>query len=246
MTKAVLRSLAVAGVLCGATALAQREGLPLADAQALRLLTYKSPSVPTLATDGSAVVVFTIRADGRVADAVTLTASDREVADAAASAVLRWRFERDSTFGRGRDAELDKVLRREVVEFVFKRDKVTGMNHREGAKAWFPEDRSAAVRTIEAEELDAPLERRPPSAEQDGAGLPPDVSVAGSVRVSFLIDETGRVRVPFVETADAPELADAALALVVQWTYQPPLYDGRPALVEVRNTLTFRPRRPNP
>lgn len=244
MTKAVLRSLALAAALCGATALAQREGLPLADAKALKLLTYKAPSVPTLAMDGSAVVAFTIRADGRVADAVTLTASERGVADAAAEAVLRWRFERDPTFGRGRDAELEKVLRREVVEFVFKRDKVTGMNHREGAKAWFPEDRKGAVRTMAAGDLDAPLERRSSPAAQEGTNPPLDVSVPGSVRVSFLIDETGRVRVPFVETADPPELADAALAMVGSWVYDPPLHEGRPVLVEQLSTLTFRPRRP--
>lgn len=244
MTNAVLRSLALAAALCGTTALAQREGLPLADARALKLLTYKAPSVPILAMDGSAVVAFTIRADGRVADAVALIASERAVADAAAAAVLRWRFERDPTFGRGRDAELDKVLRREVVEFVFKRDKVTGMNHREGAKAWFPEERRGAVRTIAAAELDTPLERRFSPAEQDEAALSSDANIIGSVRVSFLVDETGRVRVPFVEMAEPPEFADAALAAVSSWVYDPPLHEGRPVLVEERSTVTFRRRRP--
>jgi hypothetical protein len=242
MTKAVLQSLVLAGVLYGAAALAQNDGRPLADARALKLLTYKAPSVPKLAMDGAAVVALTIRADGRVADAVALTASDRRVAESASEAVLRWRFERDPTFGRGRDAELDKVLRREVVEFVFKRDKVTGMNHREGAKAWFPEDGKAAVRTIEAGELDAPLVRRSLPAEQHGADLLSHVTVAGSARVSFVIDETGQVRVPIVETADPPELAETALAVVARWVYDPPLKDGRPVLVEERNTLTFRPR----
>jgi outer membrane biosynthesis protein TonB len=56
-----------------------------------------------------------------------------------------------------------------------------------------------------------------------------------------VIDETGKVRVPIVETADAPEVAAAALAVVARWVYDPPTADGRPVLVEERKTLTFRP-----
>lgn len=243
MTKAARWWLVLAGALGTTAAGAQNAGLDLAAARELKLVAYTSPSVPSLAMDGSAVVAFTVRADGRVADAVTLLASDRRLARAASDAVLQWRFERDPELGRGRDAKLDAVLRREVVEFVFKRDKVTAMNHREGAKAWFPEDRTSDVRTIPSAELEAALVRRPERGG-DSAAAPSGFHVGGRAVVSFVIDETGGVRVPMVENADAPELADAALAVVSGWSYEPPTHDGRPVLVEERNVLTFRPREP--
>jgi len=243
MAKLMPSSLVAAIVLCGGTAFAQ-DGLALAEAQALKLVSYEAPSVPVLATDGSAVVAFTIRADGRVEDAVTLVASDRKLADPAREAVLRWRFERDPVFGRGRDAELDKVVRRELVEFVFKRDKVTGMNHREGAKAWFPEDDRAAVRTVTSGELDTPLSRRSLPAEGDVGQPLSRVTVAGNTSVSFVIDETGKVRVPIVETADSPELTAIALDVVARWLFDPPRKDGQPVLIEQRHMLTFPPPQP--
>jgi TonB family protein len=176
-----------------------------------------------------------------VADAVTLVASDRKLAEPAREAVLRWRFERDPVFGRGRDAVLDKVMRRELVEFVFKRDKVTGMNHRDGAKAWFPTAGKAAVQTVTSGELDAPLARRsvPAEADADRSGSP--ASVTGSATVSFVIDETGAVRVPIVESADSPELTSAALDVVARWRFDPPRKDGQPVLLERRHSLTFGP-----
>jgi TonB family protein len=200
--------------------------------------------VPTLGTDGSAIVAFTVRADGRVADAVTLAASDRRLSEPARQAVLQWRFERDPVLGRGRDAQLETVLRREIVEFVFKRDKVTGMNHREGAKAWFPEDTRFAVRTVPSSELDAPLVRRAPPAG-DGAGESlSGFRVHGRAIVSFVVDETGNVRLPTVENAGTSELAEAALAVVARWSYEPPVKDGRPVLAEERTSLTFQPIEP--
>jgi TonB family protein len=243
MTKAVPLGLVMVGALCGVAAVAQHDGFESATVEELKLLSYASPSVPTLSTDGSAVVAFTIRADGRVEDAVTLAASDRKLASPAREAVLQWRFERDPVLGRGRDARLEAVLRREVVEFVFKRDKVTGMNHRDGAKAWFPEGRESAVRTVSSTELDAPLVRRSLQAD-DGAESLSGFRVDGRAIVSFVVDETGTVRLPFVENADAPELAAAALAVVARWSYEPPVKDGKPVLVEERTALTFRPLRP--
>ncbi len=244
MTKAVPLGLALVGALCGAAAVAQHEGLESAAVAELKLVAYASPSVPTLGTDGSAVVAFSVRADGRVHDAVTLAASDRKLAEPAREAVLQWRFEADPVLGRGRDARLDAVLRREVIEFVFKRDKFTAMNHREGAKAWFPEGRESAVRTVPSSELDAPLVRRSLPVGDGAAESLSGVRVAGRAIVSFVVDETGGVRLPAVEAADAPELAEPALAVVARWSYEPPTKDGKPVLVEERTALTFQPVRP--
>src|SRR5688572_8691769 len=102
-------------------------------------ISHTEPVVPKLHIAASAAVAFTIRANGRVADAVTLTATNRVLGDSAREAVMAWRFDRDPTLGRGRDAEPSKVLRRELIEFVFKRDGVvTSVSHYESSKSWFP------------------------------------------------------------------------------------------------------------
>jgi TonB family protein len=209
----------------------------------LGLVSYKEPVVAKLEIDASAVVVYTVRANGRVADAVTLTATNRVLGDSARDAVLTWRFERDPTLGRGRDAVPNKVLRREVVEFVFKRDGiVTSMSHRDSAKAWFPPDYKPVVRLVQAAELERPLERL---AQPSGAAtteLTVDRASGGSVLVSYVVDETGVVRVPIAERAEDPTLIDAAVALVAGWRYAPPTQGGEPVLVEARETVLFRPR----
>lgn len=208
----------------------------------LGLISYKEPVVPKLDLDASAVVAFTIRANGRVADAVTLTTTNRVLGDSAREAVLAWRFDRDPTLGRGRDAEPSKVLRRELIEFVFKRDGVvTSVSHYESSKAWFPPDYKPVVQLVQAAELDPPLARleQPPSAAP--AGLVGNLTVSGSVVVSYVVDEDGAVRVPIAERGTEPALMDAAVALVAGWRYEPPTSGGQPVLVEVRETVIFHP-----
>jgi TonB family protein len=209
----------------------------------LGLLAYKEPVVPKLAVDGSAVVAFTIRANGRVGDALTLSAIDRVLAASARDAVLEWRFDRDPALGRGREALPTLVLRRQIVEFVFKRDGVVrSLSHFDSAKAGFPVDQTSPIRLVRSADLEKPLVRilAPASAEVDK--LLAAITESGVVIVSFVVDETGAVRVPVAERTESPALIAAALALVGGWRFEPPTHGGRPVLVVERNTLTFRPR----
>lgn len=209
----------------------------------LGLVSYKEPAVPKLEVDASVIVALTIRANGRVDDAVTLTATNRVLGDSAREAVLEWRFDRDPIYGRGRDASPSKVLRREIVEFVFKRDGiVTSLSHRDSAKAWFPADYQPVVRLVQAEELEPPLARLALPTSPATAALVRDVAVGGMVVVSYVVDEMGAVRVPIAERAADEALIEPALALVREWRYEPPTEGGAPVLVEARETVIFRPR----
>jgi TonB family protein len=230
----LISGLALAAVVA-AGASAQPDGMVL--------LHYEPPKVWRLESDGSAVVAFTVRASGRVDDAIALAATERRLGDAAVEAIKLWRFERDPALGTGPDAAPNAVLRREIVEFVFKRDSgVTSMSHLEGAKAWFPKDRDFEVRMLLPDELDAPLARvREPEAPNVGASVAA-LEHGGRATVSFVVDETGRVRVPTLVAADDPALGAAALAMLASWRYGPPLHRGKPALVEQRSTFTFPPR----
>jgi len=223
--------------------IAALSGPAAAQPRHLGLVSYQEPVVPKLEIDAAAVVAFTIRANGRVADAVTLTATNRVLGDSAREAVLAWRFERDPTLGRGRDAEPSKVLRRELIEFVFKRDGiVTSMSHRDGAKSWFPADYKPVVQLVQAAELEPPLARLVQPQSAAPAELVRTLTVPGSVVVSYVVDESGAVRVPIAERGTEPALMDAAVALVAGWRFEPPARDGEPVLVEVRETVIFHPR----
>jgi hypothetical protein len=218
-------------------------GPAVAQPRSLGLISYKEPVVPKLDIDATAVVAFTIRANGRVADAVTLTATNRVLADSARDAVIAWRFERDPSMGRGRDAEPSKVLRRELIEFVFKRDGiVTSMSHRDSAKSWFPPDYAPVVRLVPGAALEPPLARLEQPLTAATAELIRKRTSGGSVVVSYVVDETGAVRVPIAERGADQTLMDAAVALVGGWRYAPPTLHGRPVLVEARETLFFQPR----
>ena len=209
----------------------------------LGLVSYEEPVVPKLDIDASAVVAFTIRANGRVADAVTLTATNRVLGDSAREAVLAWRFDRDPTLGRGRDAEPSKVLRRELIEFVFKRDGVvTSVSHYESAKSWFPPDYTPVVQLVQASELEPPLARIEQPQSAAPANLVGHLTVTGSVVVSYVVDESGAVRVPIAERGTEPALMDAAVALVAGWRFEPPTRDAKPVLVEVRETVIVQPQ----
>lgn len=60
------------------------------------------------------------------------------------------------------------------------------------------------------------------------------------VLVSFYVDEQGRVRLPNVESALAPELVAHAVQALQQWAFKPPAIKAKPVLVYAMRALTFR------
>jgi hypothetical protein len=73
----------------------------------------------------------------------------------------------------------------------------------------------------------------------DGYAAPKGKAVKAFV--SFYVDETGRVRLPNVESAAAPVLVPNALKAVAHWHFKPPTVQGRPVLVFTLWTVTFVP-----
>lgn len=60
------------------------------------------------------------------------------------------------------------------------------------------------------------------------------------VLVSFYVDEQGRVRLPDVESALAPELVASAVQALQQWAFKPPTIKAKPVLVRAMRAVTFR------
>jgi len=189
---------------------------------------YRAPEVPPQmrATGGSgyAVVAVTVAADGRVTDAVGIEASDQAFIDAVLAVTPEWLF--------APVADTPTEPRREVMHYRFRLSGVVNvLSHREGAEAAFTGngDDVAHIRTIRWSDMDPPPERLP--AEPDDA---PPPRIRGMAEINFIIDETGRVRVPAIVEASDWDAALVALDAVQDWRFAPPTHDGQPVLVEVR------------
>ncbi len=198
---------------------------------------YVAPSVPPAVSqaidDGYAVIAFTADSSGEVLDAVALMASDRRFAEALVHTVQKWRL---------KPTTVDHSPRRELVEFTFKRDgTVRTLTHADGARAAFPSPTASRILTVRRDQL-AHSPQRVQTSQDTEHDILRGVSGHGSVTISYVIDEQGRVRIPVVVAADAPALADPAITVARSWRYVPVTYHGRPVLVEDRRTLRFRSR----
>jgi hypothetical protein len=69
--------------------------------------------------------------------------------------------------------------------------------------------------------------------------IPPDKRPVKAL-VSFYVDEQGRVRLPNVESALAPELVAPALGALQQWAFKAPQMKTKPVLVRAMRAVTFR------
>ena len=189
---------------------------------------YRAPELPSqmraTGESGYSVVAVTVGPDGRVTDAVGIEASDQAFIDAVLAVVPEWLF-----------APVEKPPtepRREVFHYRFRLSGVINvLSHREGAEAAFTGngDDVAKIRTVRWSDMSAPPERLPP---EPGDAPPP--RIRGMAEINFVIDESGRVRVPAVVDASDWDAALVALDAVKDWRFAPPTQEGKPVLVEVR------------
>lgn len=195
---------------------------------------YEAPEFPfqlraTPIASGYSVVVVTIDEAGRVEDAVVIEASDPAFGRAVLDVTPAWIF-------APVDSESQTEPRREVLNYRFHRSGVvSSLSHREGARALFAEasDDFAHVRMVALEDLDeAPvrIDTEAPARAPTSGGR----AVEGNADLSFVIDETGAVRVPTVLAASDYAIGIAAVDAIKDWKFTPPRRNGEPVLVEVR------------
>jgi len=109
------------------------------------------------------------------------------------------------------------------------------MSHRDAASAVFTNAPQPvpAVRTVDWEQLEkAPV--------RTVVVMPARVSDArsGSAEVSFIIDPSGRVRVPTIIAASDPAFGEEVLKAVRQWRFEAPQQYGE--AINVRATRSFK------
>lgn len=193
---------------------------------------YKPPEFPfelkaTSIASGHSVVVVTIDEVGRVEDAVAIEASDPAFGRAVIDVTPEWIFA-PLELPEDEQAAAPEP-RREVLHYRFHRSGVvSSLSHREGARQLFVEssDDFARVRMVAWDDLDEkPVRIEPPATTE---------SAKGTADLSFVIDETGAVRVPTVLATSDYAIGIAALDSIKEWKFTPPRRRGEPVLVEVR------------
>jgi len=189
---------------------------------------YVAPELPlgmrATGESGYSVVAVTVAADGRVTDAVGIEASDQAFIDAVLAVVPQWVLEPVE--------DPPTEPRREVFQYRFRMTGVVNvLSHREGAEAAFPgnADTAADIRTLRWSDMNPPPERLPPRLDDA-----PPPRIRGMAEINFIIDETGRVRVPAIVAASDWDAALVALDDVADWRFAPPTHGGQRVLVEVR------------
>lgn len=205
--------------------------------QQMRIVQRVRPAFPARlarrgVTSGEVRLIVQVDASGALLDSLVVASTHLELTDTMDLVVSQWRFLPGAGAGEPRATMIDVAAR-------FTRGGMTldvhGVND---APAW---DREAFADFAREEyELDAPLKatREPTPVNPAMAGEEPMTGVA---RVAFYVDEHGRVRMPYIVSADDDRLGWAALAALRQTWYQVPQRRGKPVLTHVIRTFSFGP-----
>jgi TonB family protein len=193
----------------------------------LKLTQFVEPVFPdSLRVDGvgegSVTLAISRTPAGEPADILVLASTHPKLVPAALDAVRQWRFA-----PTGNAADLAPC----TIRLGFKLQGVIfypfGKNHE-------AELTMATASLVQRSPVNVPrlrtLSQVPKALSQPMPVYPAALvprGLKGTAAVRFYVDEEGRVRLPEVIDATAPEFAAAAVAAVSQWRYEPPRINGR-------------------
>lgn len=193
----------------------------------LKLTKYVQPDFPAMVRleglgEGHVALAVGRTAAGEPTDILVLSATDPRFAASAVEAVREWRFQPT-------DDPAELVARTVRIGF-----RLSGVIVYPFGKKHIEEVLDAASERKLREPIRVPrvqsLAQAPKPLAQPMPVYPAKLhsrAIEGSAAVRFYVDEQGRVRLPEVIEATTPEFADAALAAVTQWRYEPPQHGGR-------------------
>jgi len=227
--------LAVAlGLLAPAARAADSGAEPIRVIQTTELRFPAAADTLTLSA-GQAQVLINVDADGKLADWLVLSYTQRAFADAAVHALQQWRFEPARIDGRA-------VGAREALTFAFQATgNVVSTLSIEMYDNFVTSIFGQTVhwQVCPSAELDQPLEAlktvRPKFAGAAWTGGRP----SGRVVLDFYVDGTGRPRMPVVVSATEKLFAAAAVDALQDWRFSPPRRGGQPVAVRVEQEFVF-------
>jgi TonB family protein len=188
----------------------------------LKITKYVEPVFPERvqldgAAEGHVTLVVSRDAAGVPGDVLVLDSTHPQLAIEAVRAAREWRFAPG-------DNPVD--LEPRVVRIGFKATGVVvfpfGKSHAD--EPLIDSGIRSGQSSIKIPRLQA-LSRVPKALAQPMPAYPRELALhgtEGSATVSFYVDEEGRIRLPEVVEASAPEFGRAAMAAVMQWRYEPP------------------------
>jgi TonB family protein len=184
---------------------------------------------------GSAEVIINIDADGQLVDLLVSRYSRIEFAHAAEATLREWRYQPARRDGEPTGARF-------LVKFDFTaRGKVATLTIFDTLESRMNLAHPGIVTDIvcASRDLDRPL--KPVSTVTPRhPGQLPDTNRDATVVLDYLIDETGRPRMPVVLEATRDGFAVEAVDALNQWRFAPPTRDGRPVAVQVRQQFVFK------
>lgn len=253
------RSAAVEGmarewVLCGATPFIMKTllripiavlagvltGAPLFSAvESLKIHATQSPRYsPAMQMDGvtRGQVVFAIDVDekGQLTDVLVLGYTHRGLVEPCQSALKSWQITPAKVDGVPVPAQTELTIDFSAHGVVISSSPMIMIEQR--TRDLFGPRMESALKG--ASELDR-LPARVTTVEPSYAKQAEDEGVRGKVQVRFYIDSSGAVRMPAVEPATHPYLAQMAVNAVKDWKFEPPTSRGRPVLVAARQEFEF-------
>lgn len=193
----------------------------------LKLTKYVEPDFPDMARleglgEGHVALAIGRTAAGEPTDILVLHATDSRLGEAAVEAAREWRFKPSTD-------PADLLIRTVRIGF-----RLNGVVVYPFGKKHIEEVLDAVSDVKLREPIRVPrvqaLAQAPKPLAQPMPAYPTSLqskAIEGSAAVRFYVDEEGRVRLPEVIEATTPEFADAALAAVTQWRYEPPQHRGR-------------------
>lgn len=187
---------------------------------------------------GRAVVSVLLDASGRPQDQLVIATTDKAFADALLSFTQQTKYQPRTVRGTPVASRFDvaydflphgPVLSDSMAAAERKlRDGVGGQHYE--------------FEPVYEEKLDAPLEWVQSSIAYFPKGYKLPDGASPEVVVSFLVDETGRVRIPQVEYAADPALIENATRAAQLWSFREPRFKGKPCLVFALRVFRMRER----
>lgn len=186
-------------------------------------------------TTGEAWIVVSVDADGHLTDALVSRYTHRALADEAMRLLRGWEFQPVVINGRPTGVTTELRFRFEATATLVSLDAIRTVEHL-ARKLSGPAYHKIIYSAAELDQPPAPTRRVSP--EHPGR-LPDRPTGDYKAVLEFVIDETGRPRLPALVSAPHPEFANRAVEALMQWEFTPPMRGGKPVSARVRQEFIF-------
>jgi TonB family protein len=183
---------------------------------------------------GESSAMLEIDPSGQIADKLVTQYTHREFADEMMRTIQGWAFEPGRIDGRPITSVLNVMFEftvNGVLVYEKQFNQVPADSILEQRFAYYPHGPESLDQNPVAIDLPPPI--YPSAWIRDGR--------KGSVTIRFFIDETGKARLPEIVTESDNLLANAAVAAVKQWRFQPPIHRGQAVLARAEQVFEFHP-----